>query len=302
MKTVIFIVGPTAIGKTSLSLKIAGRLNGEIISSDSMQIYKRMGILSQAPRLSDSKIKHHLVKVITPDKEYSAASFRRSATKIIASIIKRGKAPIVVGGSGLYIKALVDGLFPSPPSDAKFRKRLYDFVSKSGSKRLHERLSKIDPDAAGKIHPNDSRRIIRALELYNSTGRTMTELKKATKGLKDLYDIKIFGLTAPREKIYANIDSRVDEMFASGAVGEVRALRKSRLSKTAEAVLGFKEISGYLNSEYGLEEAKSVMKRNTRRFAKRQLTWFRPDKKIKWFDVGKYSEKYISDKIVKEVK
>ena len=302
MPLIIFIVGPTAIGKTSLSLKIAKRLKGEIISSDSMQVYKGMDILSQAPRLSDSRIKHHLVKIITPGKEYSAASFRKSAAKIITSIIRRGKTPIVVGGSGLYIKALVDGLFPSPPADEKFRKKMYNFASKYGNKELHKKLFKIDPQAAESIHPNDSRRIVRALELYNSTGRTMTELKKSTKGLKDLYDIRVFGLIAPRERIYANIDSRVDEMFDSGVIAEVRALKKRKLSKTAAAVLGFKEISGYLDGEYGLEEANSMMKMNTRRFAKRQLTWFKADKRIKWFDVSKTNGKDITIKIVKEIK
>ena len=298
MPLVIFIVGPTAIGKTSLSLKIAKRLNGEIVSSDSMQVYKGMDILSQAPRPSDSRIKHHLVRVITPGREYSAASFSKSAAKIIASIIKHGKTPVVVGGSGLYIKALVDGLFPSPPADEKFRKKMYNFASKYGSKKLHKKLFKIDPQSAGSIHPNDSRRIIRALELYNSTGRTMTELKKSTKGLKDLYDIKIFGLTAPREKIYANINSRVDEMFTAGVIKEVRALRKRKMSKTAGAVLGLKEISGYLDGEYGLEEANSMMKINTRHFAKRQLTWFKADLRIKWFDISRYSHNKIVRKIL----
>jgi tRNA dimethylallyltransferase len=295
---VIFIVGPTATGKTRLAVKLAKRLGGEIISCDSMQAYKGMSILSQAPSADEvKKIRHHLVGCIEPSREYSVAVFIKKATSLIAAIIKKNKVPIVVGGSGLYMKALVDGLFPSPKTDVKFRREMQAFVSRYSSRRLHAKLLKIDPQAARAIHPNDARRIIRALEVYHSTGRTMTELKANTKGLKDRYEIKIFALTMTRKKIYAAIDSRVDRMFAGGLLREVRKLKKKRLSKTAKAALGFKEIAGYLDGEYDLEKARELIKMNTRRFAKRQLTWFNADKRISWFDVHRTSEAAIIKKI-----
>lgn len=298
---VIFIVGPTAIGKTCLSVKLARRIGGEIISCDSMQVYRGMSVLSQAPRAIDKKkVKHHLVGILDPEKEYSVASFRESAVRIIRSIMDRKKIPILVGGSGLYVKALIDGLFPSPRADLAFRKRMEKKASAYGSSRLYAELVKVDPGAAKAIHPNDTRRIIRALEVYNTTGRTMTELKQDTHGIEEIYDIRIFGLIKSREDIYSNIDSRVDEMFESGVAGEVKRLRKKRLSKTAKAVLGFKEICAYLDGEYGIDEAKARIRMNTRRFAKRQLTWFRPDKRIVWFDMNKLGESDVVRRIAKE--
>ncbi len=298
---VIFIVGPTAIGKTRFAVKLAKKLKGEIVSCDSMQIYKGMDILSQAPTKAERKsAKHHLVNLLSPDKEYSVAIFIKKAELIIRDIVRRGKVPIVVGGSGLYVKALIDGLFPSPPADIKFREKMQKYAARYGSTALHERLRKIDPGSASLIHPNDSRRIIRALELHNSTGRTMTELKSATKGLAKVYDIKVFGLKARRSSIYSRIDSRVDRMFASGAVKEVnRLLARKKLSKTSNAALGIKEIAGYLEGEYDLDEAKDMLKMNTRRFAKRQFTWFRANRRIKWLDVERNSEAKIIKSITK---
>ena len=303
MRSVIFIVGPTAIGKTAFAIKLARHVRGEIVSADSMQIYKGMRRLSQAPGAAENRIaRHHLAGSLDPKKEYSAAIFIKKASAIIESIIKRGNIPIVTGGSGLYVKSLIDGLFPSPNADLKFRRGMEKFAAKYGSRRLHSRLSKIDPVSAGAIHPNDIRRIIRALEIYISTGRTMTELKAIDQhGLKDRYRIKIFGLTRPREGIYSQIDMRVDKMFKAGVIEEVRALKRKRLSKTAREVLGFKEISGYLDGRYDKDAAKDMLKMNTRRFAKRQLTWFRADRRIRWFDVSRISEKVIIGKIAKQL-
>ena len=295
---VIFIVGPTAIGKTALAIALARRVGGEIISCDSMQVYKGMRLVSQAPSCEEKRtVRHHLIAILDPRREYSVASFRKKATACIASVIRRGKIPIVVGGSGLYVKALIDGLFPSPKADVKFRARMARFAARRGKKRLHERLAKIDPDAARSIHPNDTRRVIRALEIYHATGRTMTELKSRTKGLVDRYDIALYGLTAPRDKIYARIDRRVERMFDEGVMREARRLVKTKLSKTAAAALGVKEIGGYLRGEYDLESAKALLKMNTRRFAKRQLTWFRADKRIRWFEVTRMSKRGITGRI-----
>ena len=298
---IIFIVGPTAIGKTGLAIKLAGRIRGEIVSADSMQAYKGMRILSQAPAAAQRKmIRHHLVGHVSADKEYSVAIFINEASRAITSILKRGHVPIVVGGSGLYVKGLVEGLFPAPVAVPEFRKRLQKYAAKNGSPKLHSKLADIDPGSASTIHPNDSRRVIRALEIYEYTGRTMTELKASTRGLKDTYDIRLFGLTAPREEIYSRIDERCDKMLTDGIVREVSVLKKKKLSKTASGVLGLKEISGYLKDEYDLEEAIKMLKMNTRRFAKRQLTWFRPDRRIMWFDVSRVSQGEIVKKMIKE--
>jgi len=297
---IVFIVGPTAIGKTRLAIKLATRIKGEIISSDSMQVYRGMAILSQAPTASErKKARHHLVGVLDPGREYNAASFINRAAKLIGSLIKRGKIPVVAGGSGLYIKALMDGLFPSPPPDLGFRGSMQKFVRKYGAGKLHEKLAKIDPASAAKIHPNDERRIIRALEIRHSTGKTMTELKSRTRGLADRYDIRIFGLTNTRSKIYKEIELRTDRMFEGRVLGEVKRLKKRRLSKTASAILGLKEISDYLDGKCDLDTAKSLIKKKTRHFAKRQFTWFRADKRIRWFDMDRASEAGIIKRIIK---
>jgi len=300
-RTIIFIVGPTAIGKTALAIKLARRINGEIVSADSMQVYKGMKILNQAPTSAEKKkAKHHLVEALDPGKEYSVADFRIRATKIIEAIIRRKKIPIVTGGSGLYVKALIDGLFPSPKADLKFRRKMENYALRRASKNLHEKLCKLDPESAGLIHPNDKRRIIRALEIYNATSKTMAELKCETKGLSDHYDIKVYGLIKPRDEIYSSINSRVEKMLKDGLVREVKSLKGKKLSKTAKKVLGYKEISGYINGDYDLDAAKGLLKRNTRRFAKRQLTWFRADKRIEWFDLSKLGEKEILKIMTKE--
>ncbi|MFA5255802.1 MAG: tRNA (adenosine(37)-N6)-dimethylallyltransferase MiaA [Candidatus Omnitrophota bacterium] len=302
-KTVLFIVGPTAIGKTKLALRLAREIKGEIISCDSMQVYRGMNILSQSPGLSEKKkVRYHLVRFLSPGKEYSAGSFKRRAALLIDDIIGRKRLPIIVGGTGLYMKGLVDGLFPAPGADPKFRLDMYNYASRYGNKRLHRRLEKIDPASANAIHPNNVRRIVRALEICHFTGRTMTELKSGTKGIAAKYRIKIFGLTSSREKIYSDINDRVDNMFKDGLIGEVKRLSGKRLSKTARAALGFKEALKFLNGEIDLETARDLIKQNTRRYAKRQLTWFRADNRIRWFDAERMNSRRIISAIKKEIK
>jgi len=285
MHKVIIIVGPTAVGKTAFAIKVAENINGEIISADSMQAYRGMDIVSQKPTASEGRrVKHHLISFLKPENEYSAAAFAESARKIIKNIIKKGKTPIIVGGSGLYVKALADGIFPSKGKDEKIRKRLGALAEKNGSALLHERLKKIDPASAAKIHPNDTKRIIRALEIYELEKKTKTSLKKETKGIRDEYDTKIFGLIMDRSRLYRKIEKRVNLMFRKGIVREVKKLLRKNLSITARQALGIKEVEGYLNKTYSLKEAKELLKKNTRRFAKRQLTWFRADKNILWIN------------------
>ena len=282
---VIFIVGPTAAGKTAVSIRLAEELNGEIISCDSMQVYKGMEILSQAPLLTDQrKIPHHLVGILSPEEEYSIADFREQAQAKIAEIHRKDKIPFIVGGSGLYAKGLLDGLCPAPSADWRIRRRLQKDAETQGESWLYERLKEVDPAAAAKLHPNDTRRIVRALEVYELTRLPLSKHKEKTEGIFEKYDIRLIGLTMPRPKLYERIEKRVEEMLDGGLIEEVSRLKSMKLSLTARFALGYKEIAGFLDGEYDLERAKYLLKRNTRRLAKRQLTWFRPDRRIAWID------------------
>lgn len=302
-KAVVFIVGPTASGKTRVAAALAKKAGGEVISADSMQIYRGMKVMSQAPSPREkSGVRHHLISALDPAREYSAAMFKKSASALIKKIIARGRLPIVTGGSGLYVKALVDGLFPSPKADRAFRRRMEEFAAKRGSGELHKRLFRVDPQSAGRIHPNDRRRIIRALEIYESTGRTMSEMKAMTRGgLASKYDIKMYGLEYPRELLYARIDGRAERIIRSGAVREVARLKKGRISKTASAALGYKEISGYLDGSYDIEKAKDMLKTNTRHFARRQISWFGSDRRVRWLSAASSAPGAVARRIMMEL-
>lgn len=210
----------------------------------------------------------------------------------------RGKLPLIVGGSGLYVKALVDGLLISKPKDTKLRDKLFALSKKYGNKYLYNRLKKVDPNAAKNIHPNNTRRVIRALEVYKTSGTPISVMKTKTYGLASKYDIKIFGLKRDRENLYDRINKRVDNMLKSGLLDEVERLKRKKISLTAKAALGYKEIGGYLDGSYDQEEAVELLKRNTRRFAKRQITWFKKDPSITWIEVAKDD---TADKIVNKI-
>ncbi|MBU3912438.1 MAG: tRNA (adenosine(37)-N6)-dimethylallyltransferase MiaA [Candidatus Omnitrophica bacterium] len=279
--TVYFLIGPTASGKTELSLKLAKRLNAEIISCDSMCVYKGMDILTSKPSpFARKKIRHHLIDLISPAEEFSAAKYRKLALEAVEGILKRGKTPLFTGGSGLYIKAVVDGLFPSSKKDARFRKRQEQLAEKYGGKYIYNKLKKIDPVEAGKIHPNNVRYVIRALEIYHTEKKRPSELRKRREPLK--HKVKMLGIQMDRAALYKNIEDRVDQMFKEGIVEEVKRLSKIRLSVTAKNAIGYSEALGYLKGRYSLEEAKDLLKKNTRHFAKRQITWFRSDPRIQW--------------------
>jgi len=283
---VLFLVGPTAIGKTDIALQLAAKINAEIISCDSMQIYKGMEILTSKPALEvRKKIPHHLIDIVSCDKEYNVSKYRLAAIRKINEIIKRGRVPLFVGGSGLYMSVVIYGIFKAKTEDKDIRQRLYKEAQDSGAHKLYDKLMKVDPRAAQKIHPNDIKRIIRALEVFELTGKPISQLQATRKGLADKYDIKILGLDMPRDELYKRIDERVDEMFKRGLVEEVKKLLKLKLSQTARAAIGLNEIKGFLEGLYDLEEAKKLMKRNTRQYAKRQMTWFRKDRRIIWIDI-----------------
>lgn len=300
MQKIIFIVGPTASGKSDLAIKLASAINrggsaknfggngAEIISCDSMQIYKGMDIISAKPKKEAlRKVKHYLISEISPTKEFSVAEYRKKALVAIDKIIKRKKIPIFVGGTGLYMSIILDGIFEESKVDEKLRQKLYKEAEKFGNEKLYQRLLKIDPVAAKKIHPNDLRRIVRALEVCLSQNSKFSELKQERSGLWGKYDIRIFGINTDRELLYGRINKRVADMFKQGLVKEVKKLFKLKLSKTAQFAIGIREIKDYLDGKTSLEKAKEEIAKNTRRYAKRQMTWFKKDKRIEWIDDGK---------------
>ncbi len=282
-KSVIFIVGPTASGKSRVAAALAKKINAEIISCDSMQLYKGMDILTSSPSAALMKrIKHHLIGTIAASREFNVYKYRREALKAVKKILKKGKTPLFTGGTGLYVSALIDGIFSAGKTLPDLRIQLYSQAETLGSNYLHRELSKVDRQAAKRIHPHDTKRIIRALEVFQATGKPISELQKNRQGLAKDYTVKIFCLNPPREKLYKMINARVEEMFRQGLLSQARCLLKKKLSRTAAYAIGLNELSGYLNGLYGLEEAKRRIKLNTRHYAKRQLTWFRRDKRIEW--------------------
>lgn len=302
----VVLLGPTAVGKTELSLKLAEEVQGEIISADSMQIYRKMDIgTAKVSKQEQQRVKHHLIDIIDPDEEFSVAQYQEMVDNLIPEIIARDKLPIMVGGTGLYIKAVVDGfLFPEMETDYQLREELQEIASKKGNNYLHEQLKKIDPELANNLHPNDLRRIIRGIEVYRKTGKTVSYFKKKQQEKPERYRTLKLGLTRDREELYTRIDIRVDKMIQEGLVNEVKDLLQQgyQLSSTALLGLGYKEIVGFLKGDYDLDKAVRLLKRNTRHFAKRQLTWFRREEDIHWFNLSKNSQEDVLKKAIALIK
>lgn len=290
MNKVLVIVGPTGVGKTQVSLRLADILNGEIVSLDSRQVYKYMDIGTAKPTRGEMKrVAHHLIDIVYPDEKFTAADYGKRAREVIREIIKRKKQPIVVGGSGLYLKALIKGFFQGPKGDEKVRERLRKEESKFGLDHLFERLKEVDPKAALRIHPHDSVRIIRALEVYELTGKPITLLQE--KGSYEPFEMDFIkvGLTLDRKKLYEKIDGRLEKMISDGFLDEVKALKEKGYSSGLKAfkTVGYQELFSYLERKIDFPKAIESIKLNTRRYAKRQLTWFRKDEEIKWLDAEK---------------
>lgn len=302
-KRLVFLVGPTAVGKTGVAVALAKKINAEIISCDSMQVYKGMDLLTSKPASAlRKKAKHHLIGVIAPIKEYNVSRYRKEALAKVKAILKKHKIPLFVGGTGLYLSILLDGIFKAKAQDKKIRERLYKEAEAKGGRFLYERLRQVDPPAAAKIHPNDTRRIVRSLEVYELTGQPISHLQKERKGLIDEYDVRIFCLDRERDKLYERINRRVDKMFKAGLVAEVKKLLKVNLSKTARYAIGLRELRDYFDAKTSLEEAKALIKRNSRWYAKRQLTWFRKDKRIEWVQVAPgETPKAVSQRILDKI-
>ncbi len=286
------IVGPTAVGKTKLSLRVAEDLEGEIISADSMQIYKKMDIGTAKPSPKEqARVPHHLIDFVDPAEEFSVAQFQERADEIIPKISERGKLPMLVGGTGLYVKALLEGfMFPEMEKDWDLRERLEQEAEEKGTEYLHNKLKEIDPQRAEEVHPNDVQRVVRAIEVYQQTGKTFTHFKQQAQARPPRYQAVKIGLRREREELYERINQRVDQMIDEGLVEEVKELYQADYDRDLIAMqgLGYKELIDYLTGEYDLEEAIRLIKRDTRHFAKRQLTWFKRDDSIHWFDVSEY--------------
>jgi tRNA dimethylallyltransferase len=283
--SLILIIGPTASGKSKLALKLAERIDAEIISADSVQVYKFMDIGTAKPSLEErSRIPHHLIDIIYPDEPFDAAQFKKEAEEAISRISKKGKRIIVVGGSGLYIKALTFGLFPCPDPRPEIRKRYEEEAKIYGVEYLHKRLKKIDPKSFSRLSPKDKPRIIRALEVFEQTGIPISE-HQARHGFKEKrYKWLKFGILHSKEELNQRIEARVNSMIQRGFVEEVRGLLQRGYSPSLKSlqVIGYKQIISYLKGEICLDKAIFQIKQQTKHYAKRQRTWFKKDPEIKW--------------------
>ena len=289
MIRLLAVVGPTASGKSSLALELASRLHSEIVSADSMQVYRGMEIGTAAPAAADlARVRHHFVSFLDPGQGFSAGAFARGARIEVSRLNAEGKVAVVAGGSGLYLRALIDGLFDGPSADESLRARLHRQAAEAGVPELYDRLAEVDSDYAAKINPNDLRRIVRGLEVYEITGRPLSVLhREHRKDAEPLGALQV-GLNWPRPLLYERINARVDRMLAAGFLDEVRRLLADghgvRLARLRS--LGYREFIAHIRGECSYEQAVETMKRNTRRFAKRQLSWFRADARIHWLDAG----------------
>lgn len=285
---VIVIGGPTASGKTELGIEVAKCLNGEVISADSMQIYQEMNIGTAKPTMEEMQgIKHYLLDFVHPQTRYSVADYKKDAMSAIKEIQKKGKTPIIVGGTGLYIDSLVQGIdYPQIDTDMQYRHYLEEETQKIGLEKMYQKALEIDQEAAERISKTDQKRILRILELYHTTGKTKTQLEIESKKNGVAYDYKVFAIDIPREILYGRINQRVDQMIEKGLIQEVEQLCQKYGTNlpTAMQGIGYKEVVLYLQQEISKEEMIETIKQESRRYAKRQMTWFRKNRDIIWID------------------
>ncbi len=288
IKDLIVITGATASGKTALSVKLAKELNTEIVNADSMQIYKYMNIGTAKPTKEEMEnVPHHLIDILTPDQNFSVADYCKMANEKIQKIQSNGKVPILVGGTGLYVDSLVNNIqFSDIKSDEKYRVEMEDLAKEYGNEHIYNMLIKTDPESAKKIEVADRKRIIRALEVYHCTGKTITWHNQQSKSVPSPYNTYMFAIDMDRAKLYDKINRRVDIMFEMGLVDEVRSILNMGVDKncTSMQAIGYKEVIDYIDGVADLDSVKDIIKQSSRRYAKRQLTWFRRNKKINWID------------------
>lgn len=282
------IVGPTAVGKTAVAIRVAEELGCEIVSVDSRQIYRELDIGTAKPTTDErAAVPHHLIDVAEPTERFSAAMFQRAADAAVDGIRARGETPLLVGGAGLYLRAFLDGLFEGPPAHQDIRDRLRDEAAETGNAALHARLAAVDPVAAHRIHPNDMLRLVRALEVYEITGKPISTLQNQWESGAPRVKAALVGLRRPRETLNRRANARIKAMMAAGLLGEVRKLRE-KYERDAPAFNGFGygELWDHLDGLHDEEKALEMLRRNTHRYAKRQLTWFRSDRRVRWVDLS----------------
>lgn len=287
----IVVVGPTASGKTALAVEIAKKFNGEIISADSMQIYKGMSIATAKPTVEEMQgIKHYLIDFLDPEEDFSVADYVKLAKKTIEEISSKGKIPVIAGGTGLYVHSLIDNIkFDDTCSNTKIRDELYNVAKEKGNHYLWEELNKIDPITASKVHENNLSRVVRAIEVYRETGVPISQHKINSRREETPYEFIIIGLTfSDRKKLYERIEKRVDIMAENGMIEEAREIYNSHKLSTAHQAIGYKELIPYFENIDTLENCLDKIKLETRHYAKRQLTWFRRDERINWFEIDKF--------------
>ncbi len=298
----LVVVGPTAVGKTKIALTLAQKLNGEIVSADSVQVYRYLNIGSAKPTLQEKQgIPHHLIDLVDPDVNFTVYDYQQRAQKVIQEINQRGRLPILTGGTGLYIKAVLDGYrFGSGKTDPVIRRHLAEELTLKGKEHLYRLLQQVDPTTAEKVHPNDLRRVERALEYYYLTGEPISRQKERTKKQKnEHYRLTLVGLTMKRSHLYERINSRTELMLKKGLLTEVRQLLARGYKSNLKSLqsLGYQHLIRYLEGEWDWVTAVSTLKRDTRRYAKRQMTWFRADKRVYWYELASQVEKSIIDHI-----
>ncbi|MGN0665925.1 MAG: tRNA (adenosine(37)-N6)-dimethylallyltransferase MiaA [Huintestinicola sp.] len=289
----LVICGPTASGKTRVGIELAKEYNGEVISADSMQIYRGMSVLTAKPTAEEMDgIPHHLIDFLEPDCEFSVADYVKLAKEKIEDVHSRGKLPVIVGGTGLYINSVVDNIsFDHIAQDPELRKRLEEEAAREGSEYMHRKLAELDPKAAEDIHPNNAVRVIRAIEMCILSGRTGEENRTESRKVQSPYDVCMIGLTCfDREKLYDRINLRVDRMVEDGLLEEVRAVREKYHTRTAFNAIGYKELLPYLDGTQSFDDCIAKIKQESRRYAKRQLTWFRRNPRISWVDTVNYEQ------------
>jgi tRNA dimethylallyltransferase len=290
-KYAVAIFGPTGVGKSAIAIELAGGNKGEIISVDSMQVYKYMDIGTAKPPVEHlEKVKHHLIDIITPDIQFNAGDFKRLSEKILSEILEKGRIPFFVGGTGLYFSSLIRGLVEIPELDDKIKTDLIEKWKKIGQERMYRILSRVDREYAEKIHPNDMQRTLRALEVFLGTGQKYSDFRKKS-NFKDDTDYILVGITMDRPELYRIINERVEKMIGNGLVDEVRRLVAKGYNENDPGMkaIGYNEILSYVNGKCSLETAVSEIKKNSRRYAKRQMTWFKKISNVSWFsnrDIG----------------
>lgn len=303
MQPMVILTGPTAVGKTALSIELAKRINGAVISADSMQVYKHMDIGSAKILPEEMQgIPHYMIDELEPEEEFHVVRFVEMAKKYLAEIYAAGKIPIIAGGTGFYIQALLYDIdFTDQKSDEAYRSRLETLAKEQGREKLHEMLREVDPASAEAIHANNMKRVIRALEFYHLTGKRISEHNEQERKKSSPYNFAYFVLTDDRAKLYEHIDKRVDYMIEQGLVDEVQKLKEMGCHRDMVAMqgLGYKEILAYLDGELTLEEAVYIIKRETRHFAKRQLTWFKREREVFWVEKDAYN--YQEDKMLEDI-